>query len=410
MNIWIVADADFPEGRGGTPRIRHIALGLKSRGHTVRVLLPHAAGFVSPGQNLSPLGEVGGVRFEFLNGSVVRPPRDRLLVTAKLLGNLKLLVRFLAGPRPDVVLIYNYSLLDTGLLIAASKLLGTMVLYDVCDERFDLHAVDHPTSFARRVNAVHYRISDAITLRVTDGVLVVSDYLLAKVMARNPRTRYVELPLVADMDQACADRPVVNGGDAPQFAYVGSLIADEGIEMLVEALRILRVRYPGARCHLYGDFNAEVYKLKVTRLLEEKRAHDVLVFHGNTPSDRLVGEIASKYAMVLPRPNSVISRAGFPGKLSEYLASRRPVVTTRFGDIERHFADGQTAFMSTDTNAEAFAAALDAAVRDPILAAQVGERGYQLGLTLFDRRHVARRLEEFVEALLEPAMKGPRTS
>src|SRR6185436_5539585 len=122
-------------------------------------------------------GDVSGVRFEFLNGTVARPPRDRMLVSAKLLGNLKLFGRFLAGPRPDLVLIYNYSLLDTGLLIAVSKLAGTTVLYDVCDERFDLHAVDHPTSFARRINAMHYRVSDAMTLRVMDGVLVVSEYL-----------------------------------------------------------------------------------------------------------------------------------------------------------------------------------------------------------------------------------------
>jgi glycosyltransferase involved in cell wall biosynthesis len=398
-SLWIIANADFPEGRGGTPRIRNIAVGLAGRGHRVRILLPHAAGFVSADQNCRPRGEFSGVHFEFLHDSVHRPSTDIGLIAAKLLGNLKLFWRFLTGRRPDAVLIYNYSLLDTGLLIGAAKLLGTKVIYDVCDERFELHAVDHPKGIARRINALHYRISDIITLRIVDGVLVVSEYLLEKVLRSKPNVKYLMLPLVADMHVAGSEYGAARGTMAPEFAYVGSLIADEGIHMLVEALLILRVRYPGACCHLYGDFNNEVYKEKLFRFLKERGAENVLVFHGNTAYGQLVAEVASKHAMVLPRPDSIISRAGFPGKLSEYLASKRPLVTTRFGDIARYFSNAMNAFISEDITAASFAAALEECLKDPVLADQVGENGYKLGVELFDRNSVAERIERFINEL-----------
>ena len=50
--------------------------------------------------------------------------------------------------------------------------------------------------------------------------------------------------------------------------------------------------------------------------------------------------------LALARPDSIQAQGGFPTKLGEYLATGRPVVVTKVGEIPDYLEDGVNAFLS----------------------------------------------------------------
>jgi len=55
------------------------------------------------------------------------------------------------------------------------------------------------------------------------------------------------------------------------------------------------------------------------------------------------------------RSNNEESRASYPSKLSEFLASSKPVITVNVGEIPNYIVDGVNAFMVEPENSKALA-------------------------------------------------------
>lgn len=400
MNIWITAIADFPEGRGGTPRIRNIATGLACRGHSVSVFLSHAAGYVSSGHNLSPRDEFQGVRFEFLNRSVDRPQSEIGVIAAKVIGDCKLCWRMLRVPSPDVLLVYNASIIETGMVIILAKLLGKKVVFDVCDERFDIHALGWAKSNFRSINAWQLSVSDRILFQLANGFFVVSSFLEKKIARLGNGQPVLRIPLIARIAEF--QGRLEKGRDSsgiPSIAYVGSLIPDEGLEMLLEAMQILVRQSPSVKCVLVGGGNNPGYERQLREFVTKNGLSNHVEFAGHVAHEDLVALLARQSVLALPRPNTMISRAGFPGKLGEYLASKRPVVSTNFGDISFYFQHDVNAFIVDDFSPGAFARGLWEMISDKERALRIGRAGFQLGLERFDASSVSHSVESYFLSL-----------
>jgi len=111
------------------------------------------------------------------------------------------------------------------------------------------------------------------------------------------------------------------------------------------------------------------------------------------------GVLAGADVLVLPRSLGEFSQAGFPNKLGEYLASGRPVVVTKVGDIPNYLVDGQSAFLVDPDDCDAFARALVSALTDPAQAEVIGARGQAVARQLLASPMVARRIADFIAQL-----------
>jgi len=99
--------------------------------------------------------------------------------------------------------------------------------------------------------------------------------------------------------------------------------------------------------------------------------------------------------LVLARPSSVQAEYGFPTKLPEYLATGRPVLATRVGDIPRYLQDGVNAFLVEPDDVAAFAERLEYILAHPDEAREVGQRGRSLTMREFSNTFQAGRLASF---------------
>jgi len=105
-------------------------------------------------------------------------------------------------------------------------------------------------------------------------------------------------------------------------------------------------------------------------------------------------------ALLIPLFDDLRSRARFPTKIGEYLASSRPVVTTAVGEVERFLTDRETACISPPGDPEAFGDSLIALLDDTRLATSIGAAGRRLAVERFDYSKQGPPLRTFLELLL----------
>lgn len=388
---------DFPEGRGATPRIRNIGSGLVELGHSVELDIIHAAGYIGSNQKLKSSGKYNGISYRYLNNSSQRPNSELLLVFIKLLSNFKLVWKYLTNQKPEIIWFYSYSLIDTGLLFLFSKIYGTTTIIDVCDERFDVHAIGHSKSLFRAINGWQGKFSDYLFFKWVDGFAVVSTYLESKIKSIYNKQPIILLPLVADIQPVDTSiMPIQNRSSA----YLGSFTADEGLEFLIGVIQKIKVLYPEFKCVLYGAANNSEYEDKLRNLVYQADLGEIIVFGGMLSFAEIVPTLRKHELVLLPRLDSVISKAGFPGKLSEYLSSTKPIVATPFGDLKLYFTNDESAYIADSFSEDDYVKSLIYAIENKEKSLQIGQNAYKIGYKKFHYVSVAGQIDNFINRLV----------
>ncbi len=170
------------------------------------------------------------------------------------------------------------------------------------------------------------------------------------------------------------DRPFTIG-------FVGRLVEEKGIELLVDACATLTEDY---RLEIIGDGPARAsIAARIARHGLEQRARLV----GAVRSAEVPGSLRALDALVLPslsRPNWTEQ---FGRILVEAMASAVPVVGSTCGEIPAVIGDAGLVFPEGDVGA--LASALRRLAGEPALRAELGRRGRERALARFTQRHVA---------------------
>jgi glycosyltransferase involved in cell wall biosynthesis len=117
--------------------------------------------------------------------------------------------------------------------------------------------------------------------------------------------------------------------------------------------------------------------------------------------DEVIRTMKGASCLVLARPDSLQARAGFPTKLGEYLATGRPVVVTKVGEIPDFLMDEVSAYLvdaSGDRSdlAEKIAEKILNVFSDLEKAEKIGVEGRTVALKCFDWRVYSLPLNEWL--------------
>ena len=206
-----------------------------------------------------------------------------------------------------------------------------------------------------------------------DGAICISD-VLVDFWRKHGRKGVPILKLPMTVDVEAIDKiPAIDSGCVPYICYAGlNSETKDGVETLKRAYALLKDRFPN---------------------VELKLLHDL-------PHDEAVAVMKKTACLVLARPNSLQARAGFPTKLGEYLATGRPVVVTKVGEIPRFLEDGKSAYLAEPGSVESIAAKIKEALENPVMADEVGRAGREVALRCFDwhvhEKELAEWLKQFI--------------
>ena len=162
----------------------------------------------------------------------------------------------------------------------------------------------------------------------------------------------------------------------------GLIAHRHGVDLLVEAIALLRPSIPEIRLDLYGGTTP--FLSTVLGRAAELGASDLVRYHGPKSQVEIAAAIRRCHVGVVPNRRSVFTEVNFPTRLFEYLAMGRPVIAPDTRGIRDYFtADDMLLFQPG--SAQDLAERIRAVYLDRAMASRFVQRGTEVY-----RRHLWR--------------------
>lgn len=226
------------------------------------------------------------------------------------------------------------------------------------------------------VSAVGGRIAAWLLYKVilprSDLVIVQSQQMLRDVVAEGvPEKLLVPVPMAVSEDLLDFEPQPV---DEQTILYLGTLIRVRRLDVLIDALCLVREEVGSARLVFVGDGESE----SDMRFLQERAVDlglsDVIEFTGMLDMRDAHMRVARAAVCISPFYPTPLLQSTSPTKLCEYMALGRPVVANTHPEQSLIIAESG-AGLCVEWSAKAFATAIVKILRDPALAARMGENG-----------------------------------
>lgn len=380
----------FPNGMAATNRARLLARAMVEAGAAVHVMCMQASDRPPTVENRLTRGQWHGVTFEYTCGTTTRHPSFVMRRLIELRGwamGVARLVQMRRRGHLDCVYLWFTSQRAQPrrwLFIWLLRLLGVPVIIELNERPWPLRA--DQTCVERLVSP----------LRGVAGVVSISS-CLTQWAERERRSfkrpvRVLEVPILVDMqEQPPRSLPPTQ---PPLVVFAGSPVYDETVEFIVRAMGRVWQTCPDCTLVITGMQPGEPASEALSARLREQgtAADDRVQLLGYLSRAELLDLYRRAAALLIPLFDDIRSRARFPTKIGEYLASGTPIVASKVGEIERLFTDGRDAFIVPAGDADAYGARIAAAVADPELAMAVGAAGLRLAADRFDYRLHGERL------------------
>jgi glycosyltransferase involved in cell wall biosynthesis len=224
-----------------------------------------------------------------------------------------------------------------------------------------------------------------------NGIIVISDYLNNYFSAIYPKNKIFQIPILVDINRF-NEIPKTRNNEKI-ITYIGYMgVNKDGLNNLIEAISIVKREFQPFKVQLVG-YGPQKDVDEIKRNITDLQLNDVVVFLGTKPASEIPEILLNSDLLVLARPNSSQAKAGFPTKLGEYLASKKPVVITRTGEIAKYLVDNENAYVVEPDNNESFAKKIIYALQDP-KANSIGLNGFLVADANFNYKAYKKKLKE----------------
>jgi len=184
----------------------------------------------------------------------------------------------------------------------------------------------------------------------------------------------------------------------PIVLYTGTFEAYQGLDLLFDAMAIVKRRRPDARLILAGGKPDQVERASAQARAAD--IADVTIFAGERPAAEIPAYLAACDALVSPRSKGTNT----PLKIYQYLRSGRPIVATRLL-THTQVLDDETAILTGTSPAE-FAEGILQALDDRVRAESVGRRAQHLAETKYSYEAYLDRTRRAIGSLMPPSASG----
>lgn len=367
----------FAEGTPGMNRVLAYAKAMGSLGHEVHVVF-----FFSDSEINNPLMDSIGVTIHtFCNVESYGN---------KLLAFISALIKFFHFiQKGDYIFVYVVSGSLSIVLSALSK-----SVHVFCE------ITEHPNVYKRPKRHLHFYIYKNILsycLRHVDGVFVISKQL--QLYFQEQGVKHVLISnMFVDFSRFENVLPTLN--TEPVIAYCGTVSKQkDGVDILIQAFQLFAVTHPRYKLMIIGPMQYEGLQDELKQLCSEQQIWERIIFTGKVAADEMPALLCKANILALARPDSLQAQNGFPTKLGEYLATGRPVVATRVGDIPVFLEDKVSAFLVEPNNIQAFSDALSMAADDEVLSAKVGQKGRKVAMQYFNAISESKKVLSYMRRL-----------
>lgn len=331
---------------------------------------------------------------------ILRIPAGKGDYLAQIESFRRALIRQLEGE--EYQLVHVRSLLVGAPLAKRKAEFGIKLLVEA--SRFDSVELPvlHPPLGSNRGSMDRILAEEELCLKGADAVVTPSRVTRDLIGERGRKEGVHLIPDGVNVD--LFDWQTVKPSLAPTILYAGSLAPWQGLVTLIEAFDILS-RSQSMRLVLLHPGGDEQWQVPLKNLAKNLGISEKVEFRSAVLQEELPEILCQADVCVAPyaRVGRNMVQGGFPLKITEYLACRRPVVASRLPMVEEVISDGVEGLLFTPGNADDLSQKLQRLLKDRVLAQQLAEAGYRRARDVFPASRVRRRLTELYRALWQQA-------
>jgi glycosyltransferase involved in cell wall biosynthesis len=365
FRIAMAVASPFPANHGTPGSIREMAEAIAARGHEIHVVAYHFGdGPAPPGVQVHHIPDLGMGRKVTVGPTWQKPLQDLQMVLT--------LRRVVKETNADLIHAHNYEGALVGYL--AHLLTGRPLLYNACNTMGD-----ELTSYGFLPNFIASPLAktlDYVVPRLPDTTVAVSEDLARFLAGQGvPKERLHAIPLGIDpgifdrVDHEAARKKVRGDDPRPIVIYTGCLDGLQRIDYLLQAMTEVVPKRPDVRLLLLAN---AVKERDLARYQEMARELGIASQLEVVPSDSFEDVpvyLSAADVAVVPRP----ACPGFPVKLLNYLAARKPTVVS--AGSSKGLTDGENSRLAPDHDWRALGKGILELLEDREKAERLGRNG-----------------------------------
>lgn len=229
--------------------------------------------------------------------------------------------------------------------------------------------------------------------KYTDKLIVISNFLEKYVKETAPNIPMIRIPPVIDF--SFIDSIPLKITSDRYFLLCASGGYQDIIKFTIEAFA--GSYGPEKNYKLKLVINGNPKELEAIHLyIEEIKFQNYIEILSELPYSDLISFYKSARALLIPISNNLQDLARFPFKICEYIASKRPIITSDLGAVKEFFEDNVNAFIAKTDNVNDFSKKLNLVMEYPDLANEIGSNGYELGKNVFNYETYSKDLGAFI--------------
>jgi glycosyltransferase involved in cell wall biosynthesis/peptidoglycan/xylan/chitin deacetylase (PgdA/CDA1 family) len=394
--VCVCGGLGFPFGSASAARITMVGRTLQEAGIHFEVL---HCGPSPVAINTQTSGVHMGIPFAYT--TALRRPKNVLLrVLVYLRGAIGLTARLIQmRPNRRNLAVYLY-VMDGMLVLYAGflcRVLGIPLIQELCEWWPGEPACSRFTRWIYNNGAI---FKHAI------GVLVISRAIEERCAEASASLLLHRLPSIVDARRFATAAVLKDEQQPPTFVYcTAGWLKD--IYFLVRVFAL--VKQQGYECRLKvvgpcgGDNRALIQAYAAERGIQERD----LEIAGLVDEAALESGYKSAAALLMPLWSDDRSITRLPNKLGEYLASGRPVISCRIGDLTEFLLEDVNVYLANPGDESDFAGKMIAVLQNPQRANEIGAAGQRACMAYLDYRTHVRGLAQFMtRCITHPHLPG----
>jgi glycosyltransferase involved in cell wall biosynthesis len=214
----------------------------------------------------------------------------------------------------------------------------------------------------------------------------------------HPRLLVHRLPAIVDARRFLATARDSRVPAEPQFVYCGTWLKD--VRFLIRAFASVKRAGHACKLRMVGGWAEQNGQEIVEYAVSQGLSAGDLDLMGCVDDRTLEASYKAATALLMPLWDDDRSRTRLPNKMGEYLATGRPIVTSKVGDLTDFLVDNVNAYLADPGNERDFTEKMKAILLDPRRADRIGAAGQQACLAHLDyRAHTGGLAKFFVDCM-----------
>jgi glycosyltransferase involved in cell wall biosynthesis len=377
MNIVYVLNDYYPFGMAATMRVKLFSEYLVNNGNNVHILISNQNNGDNPHSGIEN-------RVHYSTLSKIRMPKAVMYLIYPLLVLFKLIL--LKNKKEiNVLNVYSGLTLFNLNFIFFGKLMGYRVIIDAVEDQ------SKSTENITRLGKIDILASQLILPhlgKLIDGFTVISYSLMKKYKLLFNKHPIEILPICAANINFQSEEKI---DIKLKCLYAGSFGQKDGIYYLINAFEKVLLKYSDVELHLVGRAD-EIFLKKINN-------NNNIKYFGYLDELEYWQKLSEADILLMTRVDSPYANAGFPFKLGEYLATKRPVICTNTTDVGYYLIDCVDCVMAKPSDEKSLVNSLLFLIENPKEREKIGLNGYKKCIEFFNPEINGKALFNFIKNL-----------